>query len=158
MTLPNSRSLRRHFVGDEVAVGEDLEVAVAGAAPRKSSNSGCMNGSPPRMPKNELPIALASVDQAVQVVELDARLLGGHIDPAALAAEVAAVDDRNVEERRKELAAFEPLFKQMTERVPLTPKFHAAFHHVFGSVVERMRAVNARTMSQPEWQTPRRAT
>ena len=32
MTLPNSRSFSRHFVGDEVAVGEDLKVAVAVAA------------------------------------------------------------------------------------------------------------------------------
>ena len=37
-------------------------------------------------------------------------LLGGHIDPAALAAQVAAVDDREVQKRREELAALEPAF------------------------------------------------
>ena len=49
-----------------------------------------MNGSPPTMPKKTLPISLASRDQLVERVRLDRLLLGGHVDPAALAAQVAA--------------------------------------------------------------------
>ena len=67
-----------------------------------------MNGSPPTMPKKTLPICLRFADQLVERVGLDGLLLHAHIDPAPLAAEVAGVDDRDVEERREELPALHP--------------------------------------------------
>src|SRR4051794_6992121 len=51
---------------------------------------------------------LGFTDQPVHRRRLDPRLLGGHIDPATLAAEIAAIDDRDIEERRKEFPPLEP--------------------------------------------------
>ena len=67
-----------------------------------------MNGSPPTMPKKTFPICLRFADQLVERVGRDRLLLHAHIDPAALAAEVAGVDDRDVQERREQLAAAQP--------------------------------------------------
>jgi hypothetical protein len=44
----------------------------------------------------------------VHRVRFDLRLLGRHVDPASLAAQIAAVDHRDVQKRRKKLAAFQP--------------------------------------------------
>ncbi len=50
---------------------------------------------------------LGLAHQLVEGVGLDGFLLGGDVHPAALAAQVAAVDDRDVEERREVFAALE---------------------------------------------------
>ena len=85
-------------------------------------------------------VLLGVVHQSVQLVELDrvARRLV-HIDPAALAAEVAAVEDGDVEERREILALLHPFLEEFTERAPLNPKFHAIFIRRRGSVVRKIR-------------------
>src|SRR5205085_2385111 len=48
------------------------------------------------------------VDHLVHRRDVDRLLLGGDVDPATLAAEVAAIDDGDVEEGRKKFAALEP--------------------------------------------------
>jgi len=50
-------------------------------------------------------------DQAVHRLGLDNLLLGRHIHPASLATKITTVDDRDVDERREELAAFHLAFK-----------------------------------------------
>ena len=62
---------------------------------------------------------LSFADQAVHGIGLDRFLLGGHVDPATLAAQVAAVDDRDVEEGRKHLALFQPAFVLLNGEHPL---------------------------------------
>jgi hypothetical protein len=49
-------------------------------------------------------------------------LLGGDIDPAALAAEVATVNDGDVQERREEFAALEPRFVPLDGANPFNPE------------------------------------
>jgi hypothetical protein len=55
-----------------------------------------------------VPHRLRLADEAVEGVGRDGLLLVGHVHPAALAAEVAGVDDGDVQERREHLAALEP--------------------------------------------------
>ena len=68
-----------------------------------------MNGSPPTMPKKTLPISLASAISLCSASGLIVSCLARDVDPAALAAQIAAIDDGDVQERRKDLAALEPL-------------------------------------------------
>ncbi len=72
---------------------------------------------------------LRFADQLVERFGLNDLLLGRDIDPAALAAQVAGIDDRDVEERREELAALEAGF------VPLDGE-HALQAHVPGELPE----------------------
>jgi hypothetical protein len=53
---------------------------------------------------------LGFAHEAVPGVEADLLLLGRDIDPATLAAQVAGVEDRHVQERRKKLAALHATF------------------------------------------------
>ncbi len=57
--------------------------------------------------KEGIPHRLGLVDSAIERFDIYFSLLGSHIDPTALAAQIATVDNRYIEERREELAAFE---------------------------------------------------
>ena len=63
-------------------------------------------------------VPLGVGDGAVERVEVDGVLLL-HVHPAALAAEVAGVDDREVEERRKILAALDAPLELLDRQHPL---------------------------------------
>src|SRR5207245_7755473 len=52
---------------------------------------------------------------------LDDLLLGRHVDPATLAAQVAAIDDRHVQKRREHLPAPEPLLVLLHGKHALPP-------------------------------------
>ena len=103
VTLPSCRSRLRLLVGDEVAVGEDLEVAV-GVLGEHVEQVRVHERLAADDAEEDVAHRLGFADQLVERVGLDRLLLGGDVDPAALAAQVAAVDDRDVEERREELA------------------------------------------------------
>ena len=117
------------FVGDEVAVGEDLKVAVAVAA-EDFQHLRVHERLAAEDAEERVAHRLGFGDQPVHRRRLDLRLLGRHIDPAALAAEVAAVDDRDVEERRKELAPLEP-------RLVLLHRAHALEAEIPGQLPEQ---------------------
>src|SRR5262249_52800674 len=68
-------------------------------------------------------------DELVESVRLDDLLLVRHIDPAALAPQIARVDDGDVQERGKVLASLEPGL------VPLDRE-HALEAHVPGELPE----------------------
>src|SRR5262249_33536070 len=90
----------RLLVGDEVAVGEDLEVAV-GVGGEEIEELRVHERLAADDAEEDVAHRLGLGDEAVERVERDGLLLGRHVHPAALAAQVAAVDDRNVEKRRK---------------------------------------------------------
>ena len=71
--------------------------------------------------KERDPVRLRVVDRAVERREIDLHALGFHIDPAALAAQVARVQDREVKERRKVFAALDPALEALDREQP----FHA---------------------------------
>ena len=71
---------------------------------------------------------LRFADCAAHRRQVDRLLLRRHIDPAPLAAEVAAIDDRDVKKRREKLAALEAGLVLLDRAMPLKPKFQASFH------------------------------
>ena len=109
------------LVGDEVAVREDLEVAVG----MRCENLQQLRVHE-RLAADDAEEAVASLlglgEQPVHRVEVDRLLLRGHIDPTALTAQVATVDDRDVDERRKELAPLHPAFESLNGQHPLEAK------------------------------------
>ncbi len=123
--LPQASGL---VVGDELAVGEDLEVAV-GMRGEHVEQVRVHERLAADDAEEDVAHLLGFADQLVQRLRLNDLLLGGHIDPAALAAQVAAIDDRDVQKRRKDLAAPQP---------PLVPldRQHALEAHVPGQLPE----------------------
>ncbi len=97
----------RHFVGDELSVGKDLEVAV-GMLFENVEQLGVHERLAAQDAEEGVAHRLGFVDHPVHRGGVDRLLLGGHVDPAPLAAEVAAIDDRHVQEGRKELAPPQP--------------------------------------------------
>ena len=127
VTLPSCRSRLARFVGDEVAVGEDLEVAVR-VLGEHVEQLRVHERLAADDAEEDVAHLLRFADQLVERVGLDRLLLGGHIDPAALAAQVAAVDDRDVEKRRKELRRVAAgACACWTDSMPLKPMFQASF-------------------------------
>src|SRR5205823_5221537 len=119
-----------------------------------SSISGCMNGSPPRMPKNELPIAFASS-------------ISRFIAAGSIRACLAATSTQHPWQRRLQLLMTEiyrnggknsPRFSRdlcrWTERMPFRPKFQASFHSSRLSVSSSRRLARRRYMGKraPSWQ------
>ena len=87
--------------GDQLAVGEDLEVAVA--MPLEEIEE-------PRMEERlatekaeeRVPVRFRVGDDPVELLRRHHRPRRLDVDPASLAAEVAGIDDREVEERRED--------------------------------------------------------
>lgn len=57
--------------------------------------------------EERVPVFFCVSDRAIERVEIDLRALGLHVHPAALAAQVAGVQNREVEEGRKIFAALD---------------------------------------------------
>ena len=55
-------------------------------------------------------------------------LLGGHVDPASLAAQIAAIDDRDVEKRRKDFAPLQPPLVLLHRADAAVAHVQASFH------------------------------
>ena len=80
-------------------------------------------------------------DEAVEILEGNHGLGRGHIDPAPLAAQVAAIDDGDVEKRRKYFSFFQlalealhgehALESEVIGKLPEEPCIHGA-HHAIG--------------------------
>ena len=151
VTLPSWRIRLARSVGDEVAVGEDLEVAI-----------GVLGQHVEQVRVHE---RLAADDAEEDVAHLlglarpacrkrvgrDDLLLGGDVHPAALAAQVAAVDDRDVQERREVLAALAAArLCFSTDSIPFQPMFQASFQSRRLSVSSSRRlAIFSRYMAVP---------
>ena len=97
------------FFGDELAVGEDLEVGV-GVIAEDLEEFLVHEGFSAEDAEEAVSGGLGFVDHFVHGGDVEFVLLGFDVDPAALALEVAAVDNGNVEEWWEELALFHPLF------------------------------------------------
>ena len=100
------------FLGDELAVGEDLEVAVR-VRREQVEQLGVHEGLAAEDAEEGVPVGLGVVDGGVERIEVNGDALGGDIHPAALAAQVAGVQDGEVEKRREELAVLNPLFEEL---------------------------------------------
>ena len=61
------------------------------------------------------------IDSAVEHVDIDLGLLGCYVNPATLAAQITAIDNRNVKERGKELASLKTSLVLLHTAQPLPP-------------------------------------
>ncbi len=66
-------------------------------------------------------------DRAIDRVEFDPRLLGSHVDPTALAAQIAAIDHRQIKKRRKNSPRLRRRLCLWTLFNPPQPNVHIAF-------------------------------
>ena len=98
--------------GDHLAVGEDLKVAV-GVLGEEVEEAGVEEGFAAEDTEEAITVLAGVVDEAVEFVEFDEVAGGVDVDPAALAAEVAAVDDAEVEEGGEDDAFFKALFEEV---------------------------------------------
>ena len=99
------------LLGDHLTVSEDLEVAV-GVLGEEVEEAGVEEGFAAEDAEEAVAVVAGVVDEAVEFIEFDEVAGGVDVDPAALAAEVAAVDDAEVEEGGEDDALFEALFEE----------------------------------------------
>ncbi len=86
----------------EVAIGENLEVAI-GVLREHVEEVGMHERFAPDNAEKHIPHRSGFTDEAVEHLWTHRLLPGGDIDPAALTAEIAAVDHGNVQKGREEL-------------------------------------------------------
>ena len=108
-------------IRDELAVCENLKVRV-GMSCQDVKHLAVHERLAAKNAKERVAHPFSFVDHPVHRVQIDRLLLGSHIDPAALAAQIATVDDRDVQIRWKEFASLQPLF--MLLHRPKTPDTH----------------------------------
>ena len=97
------------FVGDEMSVCEDLEISI-GVCFENLKQVVVHKGLAPEQPEERVAHGLCFIEHAIHRVDINCLLLGRDIDPASLAAQVAAVDDRYIQVRGEELSAFQTPF------------------------------------------------
>ena len=94
------------FVGDEVAVGENLEVRVRMS--RQNVEQFFMHeGLATQDTKEGVPHLLGFGQRFIHGCEVDFGLLACNVNPTALATKIASVDNGDVQKRREELPAFQ---------------------------------------------------
>src|SRR5205823_10954443 len=98
--------LFRLGVGDELAVGEDLEVTV-GVFGEHLDQVRVHEGLAADNAEEDVAHRPGLAHQLVERGRLNDLLFGGDIDPATLAAQIAAVDDRHIKEGGEVFSSFQ---------------------------------------------------
>ena len=111
----------RGLFGDHLPVCEHLEVAVRVLC-QKVEQFRVHEGLAAQDAEEGVAMLTGVVDRAVQRVQINGIARGLHIHPAALAAQVAAVQDGNVKEGREIDALLHALLKHQHGTRPLEPK------------------------------------
>jgi hypothetical protein len=112
------------LLGDHLAVGEDLEVGVR-VHREKVEQLGMHEGLAAEDAEERIPAPFGIVHDLVQLVEVERLARFVHIHPAALAAEIAGVQDGDVEEGREILPLLHALLVQHDRTRPLVAKIPA---------------------------------
>ena len=110
--------------GDHLAIREDLEVGVR-VHREEVEELRVHEGLAAEDAEEGVPMPLGVVHDLVQLVEVQRLARFIDIDPAALAAEVAGVQDGDVEEGREELALLHALLVQHHRTRPLVAEIPA---------------------------------
>ncbi len=116
--VPDASQLLRHGIVDEPAVGEDLEVAV-GMGGKNPDQVRMHEGFTAEDAEEAVAVLLRTRDQPIHFLEGDLRLRSSDVDPATGATQVAAVDDRDVEEGREDFALLQALLEAVDREHPL---------------------------------------
>ena len=117
-----------NLVGDELAIGEDLEVAI-GMTPEDLQQFRVHERFAAEDAEEAVAVLLGVVDDAIHLVGREKMLRAIHLHPASLATEIATVDHRNVEERREIVALLDALLEFLD-------RAHAFVAEVIGELPE----------------------
>ncbi len=96
------------FIGDQLAVGKNLEVAM-GMLLQNIEQSLIHEGFAAEDAEETVAGFIGFAEQAIQIFGGNLFLFGGDVHPTALATEVAAIEHGDVEERGKVFTLFHPL-------------------------------------------------
>ena len=113
--------LSGHFLRDHLTVGEDLEIAVR-MSPKKIEQLRMEKRFTAQHAEEAVTVFFRVPDELAQIIDIDHLARRLDIDPAALAAQVATVDDREIEKRREILAALKPAFEALDREHSLHPE------------------------------------
>ena len=101
----------RFLRGDELPIGEDLKKAVR-MLRQEVEDVRVQKGFTPQDTKEAVSVLPSIIDDAVQAIEIDLDLRFVDVHPATLAPQVAAIEDRDVKERREVNALPHPTFEE----------------------------------------------
>src|SRR6185436_7711405 len=76
---------------------------------------------PAKYSEKNIPVRLGVIDRSIQQRQIN-RVLLLHIHPAPLAAQITRIDDREIKERRENLAALEAALEFLHRQHPLEAK------------------------------------
>ena len=99
----------RNLIGNKLPIRKNLKVAV-GMTFENFQELGMHERFPAENPEEGIPHFLRFLNEPGHGFDIDLFLLGSDINPAALATQVAAVDDRDIQERGEEFSPFEAFF------------------------------------------------
>ena len=103
--------------GDQLTIGKDLEEAIW-MLREEVEQLRMHEGFTAKNAEEAVAVGLCLIHESIQLIEFNLHLWLVDIDPAALAAEIAGVQNRNVEKRREVLAALHPIFVQLHRARP----------------------------------------
>ena len=115
-----------HFIGDKLAIGENLKVAI-GMLSEEIEQLRMHEWLASEHAKKGIAARLGLIDEAVQVSEWQGHPRFVDINPAPLAAEIARVEDGDVEEGRKVLPGGHPFLKELDGARPFHSKIPRDF-------------------------------
>jgi hypothetical protein len=115
--VPEPSQLAGDLVGDELSVGEDLEVAIRMLA-QDLQQLRVHERLSAEDPEKAVAAALRVTDHPPHGGGVDHVPRAVDFDPAALASQVAAVDDREIQEWREMLPVFQPFLELLNRAHP----------------------------------------
>lgn len=101
-----------HFGSDEVTVGKYLEIALRMVG-EHFEKSRVHERFTPDDAEEHIASCLGFVDELVERRDIDDLLFCSNINPAALTAEIAGIDDGDVEKRGKDFSPFQSAFESL---------------------------------------------
>ena len=120
-----------HLGRDQLAVGEDLEVAV-GVGGQQVEQPRVEEWLAPKQSEEHVAVRLRVTDECIERLERHHRPRRLDVNPAALALEVAGVDDRKMEERREDDSATLSRLEFLDGDQPLHAEIPAEFPEAVG--------------------------
>ena len=109
-----------------MAISEDLEVAVR-VSPQNPNQIGVHEGLAAQESEEAVSVLLGVIDQRIHVVETDHMLRFVDVHPAALTPKIAAIGNRNIEERREGDPLLEAFLKPLDRPHALVPEVVGEF-------------------------------
>ena len=119
--IAETSQLSGHFGCDHLAIGKDLEIAIRMSA-KKIEQLRMEKWFATQHSEEAVAVFFRVADELVQIIDIDHLARRLDVDPAALAAQVATVNDREVEKWREIFAALKPPLEALDREHSLHPE------------------------------------